>query len=89
VATNVISRLASAFAKLSAITKIRKYKRVNEGHHFIPMAIEVHSTPKCDMDHFIRELFVIFMINDENVIYPYLFAFNFSRNVLILLFNVL
>jgi hypothetical protein len=89
VATNVISQLASAFAKLNAITKICKYKGVNEGHPFILMAMEVHNTPKCDMDRFIRELFVIFTINNQNLIYLYLFAFNFSSNVLILLFNVL
>jgi hypothetical protein len=41
--------------KLSAITKIHKYKRFHEGHHFIPMAMEVHNAPKHDMDHFIKE----------------------------------
>jgi hypothetical protein len=26
-----------------------------KGHHFIPMAMEVHNAPKHDMDHFIKE----------------------------------
>ncbi len=32
---------------------------------------------------------ICFTINDQKLIYPYFFAFNFSVNVLILLFNVL
>jgi hypothetical protein len=55
VASNVISWLTSVTMKLSAITKIHKYKRFHEGHHFIPMAMEVHNAPKHDMDHFIKE----------------------------------
>jgi hypothetical protein len=54
-ASNVISRLASAAAKLSTIAKICKYRRLHEGHHFIPMAMEVHNAFKHDMDHFIKE----------------------------------
>ncbi len=53
--TSVISRLARVVAKLGAIVKIRKCRRLHEGHHFIPMAMEVHGTPKCDMDCFIKE----------------------------------
>jgi hypothetical protein len=52
VAVSVINRLVSANAKLSTITKIRKYRRIHEMHHFISMAIEVHDTPKRDMDCF-------------------------------------
>jgi len=40
--------------KLSTITKIHKYKLFHEEHIFISMAMEVHDTPGCDMDHFIR-----------------------------------
>jgi len=47
-------------AKLSAITKIRKYKRFHEGHQFISMAMEVHDTPRHDMNHLIRECVRIF-----------------------------
>jgi hypothetical protein len=55
VTSNVISRPWSATMELNAITKIRKYKGLHEGHHFIPMALEVHSTLECDVNHFIRE----------------------------------
>jgi hypothetical protein len=40
--------------KLNTIVKIHKYKGLHEGHHFIPMAMEVHHAPEHDMDHFIR-----------------------------------
>ncbi len=48
----------------SAITKIRKYRRFHEGHHFIPMAMEVHDTLEHDMDHLIRECACFFTIDD-------------------------
>jgi hypothetical protein len=54
-ASDVISQPTGVVAKLSAITKIRKYRKLHEGHHFIMMAMEVHDTPRCDMDRFIRE----------------------------------
>jgi hypothetical protein len=41
--------------KLSTLLKIHKYRRLHEGHHFIPMAIEVHDTLGHDMDRFIKE----------------------------------
>ncbi len=41
-ASSVISRLTSAVAELSTIVKIYKYKGLQEGHHFILMAMEVH-----------------------------------------------
>jgi hypothetical protein len=53
--TSVISRLAGVLAKLNSIANIRKYKMLHEGHHFIPIATEVHGTPKRDMDCFIKE----------------------------------
>jgi hypothetical protein len=40
--------------RLNAIVKIHKYGGLHEGHNFIPMAMEVHDTPKHDMDCFIR-----------------------------------
>ncbi len=54
-ASNVISQLAGAIAKINVIAKICKYIRLHEGQHFIPMAMEVHDPPKHDMDHFIKE----------------------------------
>jgi hypothetical protein len=53
--SNVIIQPTSVVAKLNAISKIHKYKKFHEGHHFIPMAMEVHSAPGHDMDHFIKE----------------------------------
>jgi len=58
--SSVISRLIGATTKLSAIVKIHKYKRFHEGHHFILMAMEVHNTPKRDIDRFIRECVYLF-----------------------------
>ncbi len=55
VSMSVISRLTSAVVELNAIVKIRKYKDIHEGHHFILMAMEVHSAPERDMNHFISE----------------------------------
>ncbi len=52
VASSVISRPTSVIAKLNAIAKIHKYRRRHEGHHFIPMAMEVHGAPERDMSHF-------------------------------------
>jgi len=54
VTSSVINRPIGALAKLSIIVKIRKYKRLHERHHFIPMAMDVHNTSKRDMDHFIE-----------------------------------
>jgi hypothetical protein len=53
--SSVIIQSASAIAKFSAIAKIRKYRGLHEGHHFILMAMEVHNALRHDMDHFIRE----------------------------------
>jgi hypothetical protein len=55
VASSVINWPAGAAAKLNAIVKIRKYRRLHEGHHFILMAMEVHGTPGCNMDYFIKK----------------------------------
>jgi hypothetical protein len=41
--------------ELSAIARIHKYKRLHEGHHFVPMAMEVHNAHGRDMDHFIKK----------------------------------
>jgi hypothetical protein len=87
-AINVIGQLTNALAKVSVIAKIHKYRGFHEGHHFILMAMKIHNTLGHDMDHFIKELFILFMIDNQKVIYPYLFTFSFS-NLLILLFNVL
>ncbi len=55
IASNFISRPLGTVVELNVITKIRKYRWIHEGHHFIFMAMEVHNAPMCDMDHFIKE----------------------------------
>jgi len=60
VASNVINQLTNVVAELNAIVKIHKYKRIHEGHHFIPMPMEVHNTLRCDMDCFIRDCVYLF-----------------------------
>ncbi len=60
VVTNVISQPTDVVVELNTIVKIRKYKRFHEGHHFIPMAMEVHGTFRHDMDHFIKECACLF-----------------------------
>jgi hypothetical protein len=54
-ASSLISQPACAIAKLSTIINIHKYKRFHERYHFISMAMEVHNTPRCDLDRFMRE----------------------------------
>jgi hypothetical protein len=44
VTANVISRPIGAMVELNAIAKICKYRKLNEGQHFILMAMEVHNT---------------------------------------------
>jgi hypothetical protein len=51
---NVITQPTCVVIELSVIIKVCKYKRFHKGHHFISMAMEVHDTPMCDMNHFIR-----------------------------------
>ncbi len=53
--TNVINQPLGAVVKVSAIVKICKYRRFDEGHHFIPMAMEVHNAFGHDMTCFIRK----------------------------------
>jgi len=52
---NVISQLTGVVVKFSAIAKIRKYRGLHEGHHFILMAMKVHRALGHDMDYFIKE----------------------------------
>jgi hypothetical protein len=89
VALNVITWLACVVIELSTIIKIHKYRRLHEGHNFISMAMEVHNAPKRDMDSFIKDMPIFSTIDDQKVIYLYIFAFNFSSHMLVLLFNVL
>ncbi len=60
VVTNVINQPLSAVVELDTIVKICKYRGLHEGHHFIPMAMEVHNAFERDMNCFIREYARIF-----------------------------
>jgi hypothetical protein len=55
VSLNVINWPLGAAAKFNVIAKIHKYKELYEGHHFIPMTMEVHGALRHEMDHFIKE----------------------------------
>jgi hypothetical protein len=57
---NVISWLIGVAAKFSIIVKIHKYRRLQEKHHFILMAVEVHDAHEHDMDPFIKECVHLF-----------------------------
>ncbi len=59
-ATSVISWPAGVVVEFNAIAKIHKYKKLHEGHHFIPMAMEVHATFRRDIDHFVKECACLF-----------------------------
>jgi hypothetical protein len=61
VVSSVIIRPIGVIAELSAIAKIYKYRRLHEGHHFIPMAMEVHGAFGRDMDRFIKECAHLFL----------------------------
>jgi len=74
--------------KFSTIPNIRKYRGLHERHHFIPMAMEVYGALGHDMDRSSRSVHDFSMIDDRKVIYLCLFAFNFSSNMSILLFNM-
>ncbi len=89
VALSVINWLMDVAIELNAIAKIHKYKGFHEEHHFIQMAMEVHSALKHDMDHLSGNVFVFSMIDNWEVIYPCLFGFIFLGNMLVLLSNVL
>ncbi len=55
VVSNVINCPRCAIAELNAIAKIHKYKRFQEGQHFILMAMEVPAHPGVIWIVFIKE----------------------------------
>ncbi len=57
---NVINRSTGVVAKFDIIPKICNYKGLHEGHHFIPMTMQVHNTPEHDMHRFIKECACLF-----------------------------
>jgi hypothetical protein len=60
VASSAINQPTSANVKLYTVAKIPKYRRFQKGHLFIPMAMEVHGAPRCDMDRFIKKCVCLF-----------------------------
>jgi hypothetical protein len=87
-AMNVISWLVGVDVEFNSIVKIRKYRQFHEGHHFILMTMEVHDAFGHDMDHFIKECARLFHDRQSKGNLSLFFSFNFSSNVLILIFNV-
>jgi hypothetical protein len=75
--------------KLSAIVKIRTYRKLHEGHHFIPIAMEVHDAPGRDMDCFIMECVRLFHDRQSRGHLSLSFCIQFPGVVLVLFFNAL
>jgi hypothetical protein len=78
-ALSVISRSIGVNAKLNTIIKIHKYRRLHEGHHFIPMAIEVHNALGCNMDRFIKECAWLFYNRQSKNYLSLSFSIQFFR----------
>ncbi len=79
VAISVISRPTRATAELNAIAKICKYRGLHKGHHFMPMAMEMHHAPGCDMDCFIRECAYLFYKRQSRSYVSLFFCIQFFR----------
>ncbi len=58
--TSIITRLVGTIAKLNSNSKIHKYRKFHEKHHFILVAMEVYGTFGHDMDHFIKKCVCLF-----------------------------
>jgi hypothetical protein len=80
---------SNAIVELNVIIKIHKYKRLHEGHHFIPMAMEVHGTPKCNMDCFIKECACLFHDRRSRGHLSLSFCIQSFKQHVIIIFNVL
>jgi len=85
---NAIHQPTVTIAELIAIAKICKYKTFHEGHHFILLGMVVHGISGVIWINSSRNVLVFSMINNKKIIDPCLFAFNFSNNMLVLLFSV-
>ncbi len=88
VASNVISQPTIAIAKPRTIIKIHKYRGFHEGHHFIPMAMEVHGAPEHDMDCFIRECSNLFHHRQSGGHLSLSFCIQFFKQLVNITFNV-
>jgi hypothetical protein len=87
--TSVISRPTSVAMELNTIVKICNYKRFREGHHFISMVMEMHSTLVCNMHLSSRNALVLWTIDDCEVICLCPFTISISGIVLIMFFSML
>jgi hypothetical protein len=86
--SSVISQPISAIIKFNVITKICKYKDIRGITLFQwPWRCTMHPNEICIVSS--RNVLVFFTIDIQEVIYSCLFAFNFSRSKLVLLFNML
>jgi hypothetical protein len=85
---NVFSQPACATIELSTIGKIHKYRRLHEVPTLFwwPWRCTTHLGMILIISS--RNVPIYSIIDYQEAIYPCIFAFNFSSNVLILLFNV-
>ncbi len=84
VALSVINRLIGVVVKFNAIIKIRMYNGLHERYHFILMAMEMNDALGVIWIVSLGSVLDSSMIDDQEVIYPCPFAFNFSSNMLVL-----
>jgi len=89
VVSSVISQSTSVIIELNTIAKICKYKKFHEEHHFIPIAVKVHSALGHDVNHFVRECIRLFhnRRSKGHLSLSFLHS-NFQGNVLALLFSM-
>jgi hypothetical protein len=89
VASTFISQLINVATKLNVIAKIYKYKKgLMKGTTLFQWPWRCTTCMCVIWIVSSRNVPIFSTINDREVIYPCLFAFNFSNNMLVLLFSV-
>jgi hypothetical protein len=89
VASTFISQLVNVATKLNVIAKIYKYKKgFMKGTTLFQWPWRCTTCMCVIWIVLSRNVPIFSTIKDREVIYPCLFAFNFSNNMLVLLFNV-
>jgi hypothetical protein len=86
---SVISQLAGASTKLSAIAKFANIKGSMMGTTLFQWPWRCTTFLGVIWIMSSRNVFIFSIINNQEVTYSYFFAFDFSSNMLILLFNTI
>ncbi len=89
IAVSVISWPTNATTKLNAIIKCISIEGFMKGTILFPWPWRCMVHPSMIWIISSKIMLVFFMIDNQEVICPYIFAFNFSDNVLILFSNLL